>query len=110
MATERLSTREQEIVLQCMCACSEHIDDSEKHARLGLEGEELHRLIARSLDIDGDVSGSGFLAINNCLNEVCHGFPIAAGEWSTWFDGPIGEIEAVYRGWLALTGASGRVQ
>jgi len=30
---------------------------------------------------DRDQTGSGFLAINNCMNEVCHGFRIAVSEW-----------------------------
>jgi len=42
-------------------------------------------------------TGNGFLAINNCLNEVCHGFRLAPEEWDRWFDTSISEVEATYR-------------
>jgi len=89
MAIEFLSTKDQEIVLRCMKSVTSFIDDSEKHTRLGIEGDELERLIKRWPDIDDrDQAGSGFLAINSSLNEVCHGFRIAASEWGNWFDTP----------------------
>jgi hypothetical protein len=79
MAFEALSAEEQEIVLRCMKATVAHIEDREKHSRLGLEPDELKRIISAWRNIeDTDEHGSGFLAINNCMNEVCHGFRIGA--------------------------------
>jgi hypothetical protein len=104
MAFEKLKTKEQEIVLRCMKASAAHIDDWEKHSRLGLTSEELKGVIAEwpSID-DSDENGPGFLAINNCLNEVCHGFQIAPGEWSIWFNTPMADVESTYRKWVSLS-------
>jgi hypothetical protein len=88
MAIEFLSTKDQDIVLRCMKSTASFIDDCEKHTRLGIEGDELERLIKQWPDIDDrDQTGSGFLAINNCMNEVCHGFRIAVSEWATGLTG-----------------------
>jgi hypothetical protein len=93
-----------------MKATAEYIDDSEKHSRLGLEAEDLQLLISRWPNIDDrDESGAEFLAVNNCMNEVCHGFRIPLSEWGNWFDTPMSEIESTYRKWLALKGISGGI-
>jgi len=47
MAIDRLSAKEQDIVLQCMKAAAAHVDDWEKHTRLGLEANDLQIEIAR---------------------------------------------------------------
>lgn len=111
MALEKLGAKEQEIVLRCIKASAVHIEDWEKHTRLGLTSDELRRIIAewRSID-DADENGTGFLAINNCLNEVCQGFSIAPEEWRIRFDVPKADIENTYRKWLSLRGASGGIR
>lgn len=87
MAFKALTAEEQQIVLRCMKATVAHIEDWEKHSRLGLEPQELNRIISEWPDIeDADENGIGFLAINNCMNEVCHGFRIAPQDWHTWFE------------------------
>lgn len=97
MSIESLSAKERNVVLRCMKATSAYIDDSEKHSRLGVDAEELQLVIAQWPDIDdGDESGTGFLAINNCMNEVCHGFRIEPSKWGLWFDTPMSEIESAY--------------
>ena len=51
-----------------MRATDAHIDNWEKHARLGLEANDLQQEIVRWPNIDDcDESGIGFLAINNCI-------------------------------------------
>lgn len=111
MGFERLSAKDQDIVLRCMRAVAVHIDDWEKHSRLGLDADELQQEIARWPGIDDRVQGSnGYLAINNCLNEICHGLRLAPEEWNRWFDTPRNEIESAYRKWLALNGTHGGIR
>jgi hypothetical protein len=111
MEIKRLSAKEQDIVLRCMRATAANVDDLEKHARLGLEANDLQQEISRWPNIDDcDESGNGFLAINNCMNEVCYGFRIAPEEWSSWFDTPMSEIASAYRTWQALTGTHGGIR
>jgi hypothetical protein len=103
MAIESLSAKEQHIVLQCMKATAAHVEDSEKHSRLGVEADALQKEIARWPSIDDRVeSSAGFLAINNSMNEVCNGFKLSSTEWSTWFDTTRDEVDLIYRKWLAL--------
>jgi len=107
MSFEKLSRREKEIVLQCMKATVAYIDDWEKQTRLGLEPYELKSVIDNWPFIDdANEEGPGFLAINNCLNEVCHGFYITDEDWRTWFDAPMMEIKGTYLTWLSLRGLS----
>jgi hypothetical protein len=107
MAFEKLSAKDQEIELRCMRATVAHVEDWEKHSRLGLGSGELKVIIDQWPAIDdADESGNGFLAINNCLNEVCHGFRIEPNEWSNWFDTSEVEIKSTYKRWLSLRGLS----
>jgi hypothetical protein len=77
MAFEKLSAQDQKIVLRCMRATAAHVEDWEKHSRLGLEPDELKVIIDQWPKIDdADESGNGFLAINNCLNESAMGFAL----------------------------------
>lgn len=111
MAFKKLSVEEQRIVLACMKATAAHIEDWEKHSRLGLEPSELKQVIAKWPNIDdSDKNGSGFRAINNCLNEVCHGFRISPEDWSKWFDTPTAVVEATYQKWLNFKGLSGGIR
>jgi hypothetical protein len=111
MAIDGLSAKEQDIVLRCMRATAAYVDDWEKHPRLGLEADDLQEVIARWPNIDDrDEGGNDFLAMNNCMNEVCHGFPIESAEWSNWFNTPMSDVQSTYRKWLASKGASGGVR
>ena len=111
MTFASLSAKDKDIVLRCMKAASAYIEDWEKHARLGLLASDLQQEIARWPVIDDSAeAGNGSLAINNCMNEVCHGFSIQPAEWSTWFNTPMSEIESTYRTWLALRGVSGGIR
>jgi hypothetical protein len=111
MAFEQLNPKEHEIVLRCMKAVQAFVDDWEKHSRLGLEPAELQHVIDRYPYIDDSAqNGDDFLAINNCLNEVCHGFQIAPDDWSNWFDTPMSEIQNTYGRWLELRGTDGGIR
>jgi len=111
MAFEALSSKEQNIVLRCMKATTAYIDDCEKRSRLGLEPQQLQRVIDAWPHIDDSSEDTAeFLAVNNSLNEVCYGFRIAPHEWGKWFDAPKSEIEAVYRKWLGIRKISGGIR
>jgi hypothetical protein len=74
MAFEVLTSREQDVVLRCMKATIAYVDDCEKHSRLGLEPQELQRVLDAWPHIDDSSEDSAeFLAVNNSLNEVCYG-------------------------------------
>jgi hypothetical protein len=111
MAFDALTAEEQHIVLRCMKATVAHIEDWEKHSRLGLKPEELNRIISEWPDIeDADENGIGFLAINNCMNEVCHGFRIAEQDWHTRFETPEVRVKEVYLKWLGLRNVPGGIR
>ncbi len=108
---EGLSAEERDIVLRCITAAAANIEDWEKHSRLGLEAADLEQVIARWPNLDDrDEHGNDFLAINNSMNEICHGFRISSGEWSNWFNTPLSDIESTYRKWLALRDSSGGIR
>jgi hypothetical protein len=92
-------------VLQCMRAVADgpEIEDWEFHTRFGLDRTNLRRIISLWPDIDDSSENSdGFLAINNCLNEVCHGICISAADWPKWFTRPRDEVNQTYDKWLNL--------
>jgi len=79
MAFKELSPSEKAIVLQCMKAIADgpEIEDWEFHTRLGIVRPTLRRVISLWPEIDdGSDDSDEFLAINNCLNEICHGVDI----------------------------------
>ena len=111
MAFERLSSLEQEIVFQCMRAAEAFIDDWEKHARLGLGSKQLRAVIDSWPHVrDNKEESEGFLAINNSLNEVCHGIHISTEDWGKWFDVPLSEVQSTYRKWRALKEIDGGIR
>jgi hypothetical protein len=109
MAFADLSTSEQHIVLQCMkvIADGSEIEDWEFHTRLGIVRPTLRRIISAWPAIDDRLDSSEeFLAINNCLNEICNGIEIADAEWGRWFAHPKDEVTKTYHKWLTLRGSS----
>jgi hypothetical protein len=109
MAFKELSTSEKETVLQCMKAIADgpEIEDWEFHTRLGLDRPNLRRIISLWPEIqDSSENSDGFIAINNCLNEVCHGINISAADWPKWFTQPKEEVKQIYYKWLKLGGLS----
>ena len=109
MAFKDLTISEKRTVLQCMQAIADgpHIDDWEFQTRLGINRSTLKRVILTWPDIDDSaVNSDEFLAINNCLNEVCNGVKISTTEWPKWFEQSVEEIRRTYEKWLKLRGAS----
>lgn len=103
MSIQSLSAEQQDIILRCLRATAAYVDDWEKHARLGLEPEELQALIAVWPNVD-ESTQTGLLAIDNCLNEVANGFRIAPDDWPKWFNVPLSEVRKTYGVWLVLKG------
>ena len=114
MTFKELSRGEKEIVLQCMKAIADRpeIEDWEFRTRLGIARPTLRRIISVWPEIDdGSDNSDEFLAINNCLNEVCHGVRIPPTEWGKWFAQSRGEIKQTYAKWLRLrAGSSGGIR
>jgi hypothetical protein len=105
MALKQLSPREQLIVLQCMQAIADGdaIEDWEFQTRLGIARPVLRKIISSWPEIEDSAENSDeFLAVNNCLNEACHGVDWAESEWQTWFAEPKDVIKRTYENWLRL--------
>jgi len=109
MAMEKLSLRDQKIIVQCMSAVSLLIDEWETHSRLGISRDRLQTLIAEWPNLDDRIEDSDeFLAVNNCLNEVCNGLSI--DEWFNLVDASPDEVREAYKNWLALQNTRGGIR
>jgi hypothetical protein len=104
----KLSDSERQIIFQCLKAILKgRFLEGEFHTRLGIEPEELEGIVTAYPDVDNsDDNSDAAIAINNCLNEVCHGISFSDREWSQWFTVSKPEIEEVYRKWAVLRGRS----
>ena len=107
MALEMLSPDDQWIVRQALAAISQgaYLDDAAFSARIGVERAEIADMLARWPRVDDTRrdAPAGF-AINNALNEICHGLRLAPDEWNRWFDVSRDAVAAVYRRWARLKG------
>lgn len=107
MALKQLSPKDQKIIRDCLNSILEGslIEDWEFHTRLGLTRRELRKVLERWPELDDSLSDScDAIAINNCLNEVCHGVRMSEEEWKTWFDNSRSEVERVYLDWMKSGG------
>jgi hypothetical protein len=88
MAFSDLGDVDEDVVRKCSVAIVEGpwIEDWEFQTRLGIDREALRELLAAWPQLHDAVEDApARLAINNCMNEVCHGVPIASDEWNRWF-------------------------
>jgi hypothetical protein len=109
MAIESLSAKDQTIILRCMQAVGVLIEEWEMHSRLGVCREELDAQIAQWPAIDDrDNQSNAFLAVNNSLNEICHG--ISLDEWTNLIDATLDEVRETYREWLRIQNARGGIR
>ena len=109
MALMDLPEADREVVWQCLRAIvqGEFIADVEFHARLGLSRAQIRALLASWPRInDRDDDSDACLALNNSMNEVCHGAAIKPREWQTWFTVPNDEVKAVFERWARSRGWS----
>jgi len=108
MAFSSLSEAEKETVHQCLTAIlnGRFIEDWEFSTRLGLDRDALRRILGSWPQLDDTAEGPVRLAINNCMNEVCHGVNISPAEWDTWFTVPYEDVKVTYFKWAKLVGYS----
>jgi hypothetical protein len=102
-----LPDAEHELVLQCRKAVAEGdaIEDWEFPARLGVTRSVAKSIISRWPDIDHGAEGSDeFIALNNCVNEVCRDTRMTPKEWTQRFTEPGDTILQTYEYWLILAG------
>lgn len=107
MSPKSLSDEDKVAILQCMKAIAESqlIEDWELQTRLGLNREDLRAVISRWPNIDDSVTNSdAFLAINNCMNEICNGVYVPPEEWNKWFTMTKSEILKSYHKWARQRG------
>lgn len=77
----------------------------EFHPRMGISEKSLERVIAKFPDIDDTGNESdATLAINNSLNEICHGLAFTDEEWQKWFTVEKKDIVKTYKKWRRLRG------
>ena len=108
MAFKKLSDNDKQIVLQCLnVTLNVNFFGDEFHTRLGIEPEDLAQVISAYPDIDdSDDNSNETLAINNCLNEICHGIRFTERGWRKLFTVSKSEVDEVYRKWAILRGWS----
>jgi hypothetical protein len=97
-----LSEVERNTVRQAMQAVLDGswIDDSEFGTRLGFERESLREILRNWPLLDDSGNGVVGLAINNCMNEVCHGIDISGYDWNVWFTQSKDAVKATFSKWL----------
>lgn len=108
MSLAKLSDSERQIIFQCLNTILKgRLLEGGFHTRLGIEPEELEQIVTAYPDVDdSDDNSNAAIAINNCLNEVCHGISFSNREWSQWFIVSKPQIVEVYRKWAVLRGWS----
>ena len=108
MAFEKLSHPDQNVILSCLCAIAHGPfinDDWELQTRLGVHRSTLYKMIDIWPEIDDSADDSDeTLAINNAMNEVCHGIRFSDADWCTWFKVDRNTIQAVYKRWSQFRG------
>jgi phage FluMu gp28-like protein len=106
MYFSQLNEQEQQIILACMKAVLE--DDElkfEHHSRLGIDEKKLKEIIEKFPNInDFDEDSNETLAINNCLNEICHGIRFTESQRQKYFAYDREKIREVYKKWAELRG------
>jgi|ERR1700681_4351776 hypothetical protein len=102
MSFNGLSDRDGEAVLQCIRAIAEGqlIEDWEIQARIGLDRKTLRMIISEWPNVDDSVVNSHvYLAVNNCMNEICHGVQIPQEDWEKWFTVTRSQVLESYLKW-----------
>ena len=98
-----LTPSEQSTVRQCIAAVlnGPFLEDDEFATRIGVDRKELQVIFATNLNSESR-DAAVELAINNCMNEIAHGFNITATEWSRWFAVTPEEVRRTFLKWRSL--------
>jgi uncharacterized protein YccT (UPF0319 family) len=106
MYFSQLSEKDKQVVFQCLKAVSEgSFLEDEFHSRIGIEKDDLQKIIDSYPEIDhSDDDSNESLAVNNCLNEICHGLQFSETEWKRWFSVTREEIAETFKNWADLRG------
>jgi hypothetical protein len=102
-----LSYDERRAVWECMTAIfhGSFIGDFEFDARLAIDRPTFQAIMEDYPNLDDtDDDGPVAIAINNSINEICHGVRIGESEWKNWFGFSRDELNDVYRKWAHLRG------
>ncbi|MFN3651841.1 MAG: hypothetical protein ACK47B_19890 [Armatimonadota bacterium] len=85
------------------------LEEWEFHTRMGIYRPELEDALSRWPELsDADRDSPDFLAVNNSLNEVCHGLPISDEQWREWFTVEPEIVAGAYRRWALSVGLERR--
>ena len=109
MALWALSDTDQQVIFQCLKAILEgpFIDGLEFQTRLGINRDELSQVVQAWPNVDDSNQDSvEALAINNCMNELCHGLNISDCQWSQWLGVDRRDVCEVYSRWASLNNYS----
>jgi hypothetical protein len=107
MALAQLPSSDRDVIRQGMTAIftGSFIEDFEFRTRMGIDRATLGAILQRWPEVDDSHDDSDVtLAINNALNEVCHGVEIADSEWARWFKVSRQEVERIYEAWARSRG------
>ena len=106
MAFEKLQQNERGIVFRCMQIILDNniLDNEEFQPRLGINKQELFDVVNAWPQLnDNDPNSDTYLAINNCLNEVCYSINIDDNNLEKQFGVSRKDVEQVYNKWKNLT-------
>ena len=106
MSITDLSASEREMVFQCLRYILESDAlDNDFHTRTGIDRWELADVISRWPEIeDHSPEHTDYLAVNNCMNEVCHALHFPEMVWRKWFSVPHAAICETFQHWLRTVG------
>jgi len=106
VSVAELSSSERDAIFQCLKYIleSDALDD-DFHPRTGLDRWELADTVSRWPELEDDnCEHADYLAVNNCLNEICHALHFSDTEWHKWFTVPHNAIRETFQHWLRTVG------
>lgn len=104
MSLASLNAEEKEVVRRAMAATFEYFT-FDFEARMGIEPEEMEKLLEAWPDVDdSDDASPASLAVNNSLNDLLHGEGISEAEAAAKIGVDREEMLRVYRKWADSRG------
>src|SRR5262245_23177555 len=105
MPLHDLEPGDQAVIRDCLRFVLESGElDGEFLTRMGVTEAEVRAILAVWPNVDDAADDSPIaLAINNAMNEVCHGIRQRV-DWHRWFSVTVEEVRVAYRRWAELRG------